>query len=308
MRAEHLHCLDGWRGLAIGLLLIGHYFPYPGINFGAVGVKLFFVLSGLLMARFLFLQEVGIGTFYRRRIARIMPAVYFFLFAVVAAMSLLHREINWHELLAAALFMNNYFPGELGHTVMPFGHICSLSVEEHRYILFVLGGVYYWTQYGGRALSGHWLHSAVSACGIFASAFLILHLQGRRHATLRWPAYTALLALGLATQWWSHATPLQIFLGGAIFALLVKLLPSAPTTVQALLASKPLRTLGLWAFDLPVAANLLSVRLRRSVSATGRPAALRLCRPLLLLYAGKAGASLAEPEMAGHQPAPQPCC
>ena len=38
--------LDGWRGLAIGALMVGHFAPVPGINFGAVGLELFFVLSG----------------------------------------------------------------------------------------------------------------------------------------------------------------------------------------------------------------------------------------------------------------------
>lgn len=275
MRSEHLDYLDGWRGLAIGLLLIGHYFPYPGINFGSVGVKLFFVLSGLLMARILFVQEVEIGTFYRRRIARIIPAVYFFLFAVVAAVSLLRREINWNELLSAALFVNNYFPGELGHAVMPFGHIWSLSVEEHSYILlslvavlarrrkvgaktaigacaaiFALCGIYYWTQYSNRELIGHWLHSEVSAFGIFASAFLTLHFHGRRLTPLPLLAYPALMLAGLATQWWSAPLPVQTFVGGCIFALLVNLLPSAPAAVQSLLASKWLRMLGLWSYSI----------------------------------------------------------
>lgn len=31
MKDEHLNHLDGWRGLAITFLLIGHFFPIPGI-------------------------------------------------------------------------------------------------------------------------------------------------------------------------------------------------------------------------------------------------------------------------------------
>ncbi|MER8439084.1 hypothetical protein NKH36_02770 [Mesorhizobium sp. M1312] len=46
--------LDGWRGLSIVLVLIGHFFPVPGINLGVMGVEFFFVLSGRLMAEILF--------------------------------------------------------------------------------------------------------------------------------------------------------------------------------------------------------------------------------------------------------------
>ena len=66
--------LDGWRGLAIVLLLADHFFPVPGINFGALGVNFFFVLSGWLMTHLLFVQLTPIDVFYRRRIARIVPA------------------------------------------------------------------------------------------------------------------------------------------------------------------------------------------------------------------------------------------
>lgn len=83
-QSGYLPYLDGWRGLAIFFLLAGHFFPLPGINFGAVGVNLFFVLSGFLMARLLFVDAVPIPTFYRRRAARIFPAVACLLAIIVA--------------------------------------------------------------------------------------------------------------------------------------------------------------------------------------------------------------------------------
>ena len=67
VRGQHFDYMDGWRGLAISLLLVGHFLPVPGINLGAVGVRLFFVLSGLLMARLLFVQKVALCTFYRQQ-------------------------------------------------------------------------------------------------------------------------------------------------------------------------------------------------------------------------------------------------
>jgi peptidoglycan/LPS O-acetylase OafA/YrhL len=73
---QHLDYLDGWRGLAITLLLMGHFHPIPEINFSAAGVNLFFVLSGLLMSKLLFVKAVPIPTFYQRRISRILPAFF----------------------------------------------------------------------------------------------------------------------------------------------------------------------------------------------------------------------------------------
>jgi len=183
--ASHLDYLDGWRGLAIGFLLLGHFFPVPGMNLGAVGVNLFFVLSGLLMGRLLFVQQIPIGLFYRRRISRILPAHVFFMVSVTLAYLALGWPTDFREIVSAGLFINNYWTGEPGKGVMPFGHIWSLSVEEHSYVLLSLVAiwarmrkgphrdvaviaslcgvsacmaVWYWTRYTGNQLNfGKWL-------------------------------------------------------------------------------------------------------------------------------------------------------
>ena len=45
MNIAHFDYLDGWRGLAIVLLLWGHFFPVPGINLGFIGVNFFFAVG-----------------------------------------------------------------------------------------------------------------------------------------------------------------------------------------------------------------------------------------------------------------------
>jgi peptidoglycan/LPS O-acetylase OafA/YrhL len=78
-RGTHIVALDVWRGIAISILLIGHFFPVPRLDFGSLGVELFFVLSGYLIGRLLFLSKpTPLGVFYRRRISRIFrrPNVY----------------------------------------------------------------------------------------------------------------------------------------------------------------------------------------------------------------------------------------
>lgn len=276
MHAERLDYLDGWRGLAIAFLLIGHFFPVPGINFGAVGVSLFFVLSGLFMARLLFVQAVPLDRFYTRRITRIFPAAFAFLLAVIAYSLVFSLEINWRETLAAGLFVNNYFPAQPGKGVMPFGHIWSLSVEEHSYILLSLlalavrrtgldavkatgtaaafcaaMGVWYWLQYRGPQLDHvMWLRTEVSAYGIFLSAGIALLVHGRRAPGLSWWVCPALLASGIALHWWSIPQPVRLILGVGAFAIAVNLLESSSLRIKSLLSFRPLRQLGLWSFSI----------------------------------------------------------
>src|ERR1700761_7320849 len=54
---QHSILLDNWRGWAILLVLIGHFFETDGDSLGRLGVELFFVLSGRLMADLLFVKR-----------------------------------------------------------------------------------------------------------------------------------------------------------------------------------------------------------------------------------------------------------
>lgn len=276
MQGQHFDFLDGWRGLAILCLLIGHIYPVPGIQLGAVGVDLFFVLSGVLMARILFIQQTPLKSFYQRRMSRIFPAHYLFLSLILIWFLIWGLPIDWHEAAMAALFVNNFFPGEPGHAVMPFSHVWSLSVEEHSYIVlsmlallhrrkwvdpvfatglctavFSLFGWYYWTRYSGVDLEfGKWLHSEVSAYGIFLSAFIYLLRQGRRVPP--WLAtLSPLFALsGILFHWWKFPMPVRTTIGAGLLAISVNLLFDAPHWMQKLLSFAPLKRLGMWSFSI----------------------------------------------------------
>lgn len=87
------------------------------------------------MGRRLFVKNTPIPTFYRRRISRILPAHVAFVVIVAGVCLGLGRPFSCPETLAALLFVNNYVGSEPGQGVMPFGHIWSLSVEEHSYVL-----------------------------------------------------------------------------------------------------------------------------------------------------------------------------
>ena len=269
---KHLPYLDGWRGLAIAFLLLGHFFPLPGLNFGRIGVNFFFVLSGLLMAQLLFVEQVPLKRFYQRRIARIFPAVYAFLAIITLIWLALGRTVDWEEAWRAALFVNNYLPGDAD---MPFGHIWSLSVEEHSYVVLSLAALLvartrvrgdhatfilalacilvtagYCLSARHSALYFALLRSEAAALGIMLSAFLLLALRRMTLPTI--PGWLiALLALGgIALHWWSLHPLLGAAGGVAAFALAVNLLPYAPGLAQRVLALRPLCLLGTWSFSI----------------------------------------------------------
>jgi peptidoglycan/LPS O-acetylase OafA/YrhL len=274
--SKHLPYLDGWRGLAILFLLLGHFFPVRGINLGHAGVNLFFVLSGFLMARLLFLDAVPVPTFYKRRSSRIFPAVFCFLALIVCSYLVLGKPVNWTATVAAAAFVNNYFPSQPGAPLMPFGHIWSLCVEEHSYVLlsivavaaragviratvavgllaalFAAIGIGYWLTYEGQYLNeARWIHSEVSAYGIFVSAFLLLAIGSRKMPRVPLAVVPGLVALGFALHWWSVPPPVGTIFGVGAFALAVNLLEGAPRLIHQALAFPPLRRLGLWSFSI----------------------------------------------------------
>lgn len=135
---EHLPYLDGWRGVAIAMVLLAHFFSVPWFDAGRFGVDLFFVLSGVLMARILFEQRTPIGKFYRRRISRIIPALWIF-FALVIPLSIWtgHR-ISEHELVGLVTFTRTYMQPPIWNMTVPVSNTWSLNVEEHCYLLLSL--------------------------------------------------------------------------------------------------------------------------------------------------------------------------
>ncbi len=268
---RHLPALDGWRGLAIAFLLVGHFLPVPGINFGQVGVRLFFVLSGMLMAKLLFIDRVPMASFYRRRIARIAPAHLCFLLLTVAGSAALGMPVVGPEVLAAALFFNNYL---LSH-VMPVGHIWSLAVEEHSYILLslvalgarrrlcspmtvlialsclcALACLLYHAMYAGRELAGSLLHTEVAGFGIAVSALICVYFHGRGRPATQVLVIPLLLATGIVLHWWSLPGSLSQVLGVLCFAVAVNLLPAAAPGLQRCFSHPLLCQLGLWSFSL----------------------------------------------------------
>jgi peptidoglycan/LPS O-acetylase OafA/YrhL len=126
--------LDGWRGLAIILVIFGHFVSTKGINSARLGVEFFFVLSGRLMADILFIKMPDLPEFYFRRFSRVYPALFAFCVIVFWAF---HGQINSLQLLSAVTLTANYSMFWIGLPVV-FNHLWSLCIEEHMYVLLGL--------------------------------------------------------------------------------------------------------------------------------------------------------------------------
>lgn len=129
--------LDGFRGLAIILVLVGHYDLSRLGPLGGFGVLCFFVLSGFLITGLLCQEkatsgEIDLKRFYLRRALRILPA--FLVFLITAAVLIAtHRitDVPWYTVLISFLYLNNIFGrGE------SLGHLWSLALEEQFYALW----------------------------------------------------------------------------------------------------------------------------------------------------------------------------
>src|SRR5579863_1674550 len=81
--------LDGWRGIAILMVLAAHlqtsllrglYGGFRWLDLGQHGVTLFFVLSGyLITTRLLSKPGIDLKAFYLRRFFRLMPCAWVYL-------------------------------------------------------------------------------------------------------------------------------------------------------------------------------------------------------------------------------------
>ncbi len=162
--------LDGIRALAV-LLVIANHFGFEWIN-GALGVLIFFVLSGFLIT-WLMLREVdrtgrvSLRNFYRRRILRIFPAFYAFWLFGVGTYLVRGHYLDWGQALSAFFYFSNYWMGLVPSDCMLFPHTWSLSIEEQFYLLwpalFLLGlrSPRRLPWFLGAAIVAVWIHRAL---------------------------------------------------------------------------------------------------------------------------------------------------
>ncbi len=133
----HLLELDGIRGIAIIMVMVGHAYRM-GSLLAVPGVGLFFVLSGFLITRIL-LGSVGkahfFSNFYARRALRIWP-LYFLILGVAyltPAFSFSHAEFPAYRFM---LYIQNFWSLDKAPPIL--GTTWSLAIEEQFYLVWPL--------------------------------------------------------------------------------------------------------------------------------------------------------------------------
>ncbi|MBX7171410.1 MAG: acyltransferase [Pyrinomonadaceae bacterium] len=141
--------LDGLRAISIILVIFSHTVTKISdqihfsnitfyLNFGALGVRIFFVISGFLITGLLLKElaqtdNINLLKFYFRRTMRIFVPFYFFLIIIFfTSNSGLTPPIPFKTFLTAITYNSNY----ISNSNWDITHSWSLSVEEQFYLLF----------------------------------------------------------------------------------------------------------------------------------------------------------------------------
>jgi peptidoglycan/LPS O-acetylase OafA/YrhL len=149
-RPRHIPSLDGLRALSVVLVIFlhttqryGFTHPVPLIarifTNGALGVFIFFVISGYLITTLLLRERektnrISLKSFYIRRAFRILPPLYFYILVIGLLGVTGHMPgVNRREILTALTFTRNY---SFNVGLWSFEHLWSLCIEEQFYLLW----------------------------------------------------------------------------------------------------------------------------------------------------------------------------
>jgi peptidoglycan/LPS O-acetylase OafA/YrhL len=145
MTRTYIPTLDGWRAIAVLLVigahsipmlnnsgtLLGHYLSSIFVHAG-LGVDIFFALSGYLICKLLldekkFHKKINIKSFYIRRAFRIIsPTLLYLLVLILIKLGGFRPDINYFYMGSTILFFRNYVSSGTWYTA----HFWSLAVEE----------------------------------------------------------------------------------------------------------------------------------------------------------------------------------
>jgi peptidoglycan/LPS O-acetylase OafA/YrhL len=286
---SRLPALDGLRGLAILLVVVSHLDPTVVRYGGAVGVTLFFVLSGYLITTLLLAERsqhgrVDLRAFYARRALRLLPALLLIVSVIPAVMLLVDDPRfgpRYIPIAGIVLLYLSDFVRAIGLDLDVFGHTWSLAVEEQFYLLWPLAlGLLIarsrgnsrrlsrlvvglaaiaaaWRLLAATVLPFDWAYFAPDT-NAFALLFgCALACRERSHG-LRTPSWTlpaavaGLVALALVPSVDLYGTDLTVLAYGVVPAAAVAVLAVAGARQHpwGLLTSVPLRWLGTVSYGL----------------------------------------------------------
>lgn len=137
LKTPRIQGLDFLRAVAVLSVLFDH----AGYGLLVDGVELFFVISGFLITLLLLLElevsgDINLIAFYRRRIARLLPAFYVYLAAGLLTLLVRGKPIPWDAVISGIFYVLNYYQGLTGAQNHFLSHCWSLAVEEQFYLLW----------------------------------------------------------------------------------------------------------------------------------------------------------------------------
>jgi peptidoglycan/LPS O-acetylase OafA/YrhL len=335
LNSRHLRGLDGLRCLAILPVIWHHSTPrlLPGVlGKGAVGVDLFFALSGFLITTLLLREmrqhgRVSLRGFYARRSLRIFPLYY----AVLAAYAL--REL-WHATPSAAHFLHglpyhatytaNWFLNYDVPYPVVFAFSWSLCVEEQFYwiwpglvalvrrrvplaLLMALAvAVDYGAEHGlfrGLLPEGSQVARIVTSfatpigCGSLLALLLDAPLGFRCASWLFGRRWAAPLLLGLSVVWLSLPFTPYLYLSLTLAALVGAVVLAPESGFVRLLELAPLRRLGTLSYALYLLHITAVGLVRRFVPSIveSAVAVFALSLPLSIVFAEAAHRAIEQP-------------
>ena len=203
--------IDGLRAIAVVPVLLFHA-AFPGFENGYLGVDIFFVISGFLIAGLLLDERERTGTislprFYARRIRRIIPALVVVVVATAALALAFLTPLRMQELassiVAAFTFSANfwfwsqdvYFATEAAE--QPLIHLWSLAVEEQFYVIFPIL-ILLWVRVPDRTLQLTFVAVAVISLAISH----VISLEDPRAAFFRPDTRAWEILLGVICAFW----------------------------------------------------------------------------------------------------------
>jgi peptidoglycan/LPS O-acetylase OafA/YrhL len=141
--------IDGIRAMAVVSVILFHL-DFESLSGGYVGVDIFFVISGYLITSLIYTEikekKFSYISFYKRRVARLLPALIITLFGVLLFGLLFYDNQSFDNLGKEVLFSSlgmanilfgqgvNYFAQD--EAVRPLIHLWSLGVEEQFYFIW----------------------------------------------------------------------------------------------------------------------------------------------------------------------------
>jgi len=238
MRRWDIHLL---RAVAI-LAVFGFHAGIPGVGGGELGVDVFFVISGYLITTTLLRvrEEKGsLKTFYRKRLARTIPAAVLTISVTMVLVIVLAREtffdVVWH-MVASLLWVENLLVSGILLTnasvpaITPYTHFWSLALEEQFYLVWpwLIAAVA-----GFVTARGYYQHfkivltiTLVTIIGISYSLYVVLNVVS--HAVAYFSPVTRVweLAVGALVAVWVpcrmhqlEPSRVQRMVGGTVFVL-----------------------------------------------------------------------------------------